>query len=630
MLKERYLDNVKNLLLPQTNYLPYPKFSDRDMWQSLNESVKQDWVTRGEEFLAYPWLPLSATDFLAYTRDGNVVRYENKLRERRVVLATLVLAECIEGRGRFLDMIINGIWSICEETTWIIPSHMVLSKASAKLSLPDVTDVFIDLCAGETANVLATTYYLLKESFDEVSTSICARIQHEVNRRILDPYLERTDLWWMGMDPNRKMNNWNPWVNSNVLLCFLLLEEDEEKRIKGITKMITSLDRFINDSERDGGCEEGPVYWHRAAGSLFDCLELLYEASGGQINLYNEPLIQELGRYLYRVHIDENYYINFADGSAMLEIESDLVYRYGVRIGDQRLVSLARSAFSLNAKPLSGWLTMHRVLPALFQVGDKLKDDASAPYIKDVWLNEIEVMAAREQEGSRCGLYLAAKGGHNAESHNHNDLGHFMVYSDGIPYLIDVGVETYSAKTFSKDRYDIWTMQSAYHNVPMVNGIQQLPGNNFKASDVHYNTTPDSARFSLNIASAYPESSGIVSWKRTFTFLRQKDAQILIEEDFQLNCATDDIKLHFITPWDPQIEEKGTIVLKSTEDGQVQMDYDKSLLAASKEEIVVSDPKLQAVWGPTLYRITLKSKLPVSKSKWGLTITNTDSKTTKL
>src|SRR5437868_14155296 len=71
-------------------------------------------------------------------------------------------------------------------------------------------------------------------------------------------------------------------------------------------------------------------------------------------------------------------------------------------------------------------------------------------------------MAARSVPNSAQGLYVAAWGGHNAQSHNHNDVGNFIVYGDGKPVLIDVGVETYSAKTFSPQRYEIWTMQSAY------------------------------------------------------------------------------------------------------------------------------------------------------------------------
>ena len=75
------------------------------------------------------------------------------------------------------------------------------------------------------------------------------------------------------------------------------------------------------------------------------------------------------------------------------------------------------------------------------------------------------------REGSAEGLCLAAQGGTNGQSHNHNDVGNFVVYADGLPAIIDVGVETYTAKTFSSPRYGIWTMQSAYHNCPTIDGV---------------------------------------------------------------------------------------------------------------------------------------------------------------
>ena len=51
-------------------------------------------------------------------------------------------------------------------------------------------------------------------------------------------------------------------------------------------------------------------------------------------------------------------------------------------------------------------------------------------------------MTARVTERSSDGFYVAAQGGHNAESHNHNDVGNFIVFLNGKPVIVDVGVET--------------------------------------------------------------------------------------------------------------------------------------------------------------------------------------------
>ena len=88
----------------------------------------------------------------------------------------------------------------------------------------------------------------------------------EIDTRILTPNLERDDFWWMGFG-DRRVNNWNPWVNSNWLTCTLLMEPDEDRRVASVYKILRSLDNFLVPYPRDGGCDEGPSYWGRA-GSL--------------------------------------------------------------------------------------------------------------------------------------------------------------------------------------------------------------------------------------------------------------------------------------------------------------------------------------------------------------------------
>ena len=71
-------------------------------------------------------------------------------------------------------------------------------------------------------------------------------------------------------------------------------------------------------------------------------------------------------------------------------------------------------------------------------------------------------MTARSRAASSEGLYVAAWGGHNAQSHNHNDVGNVLVFSDGQPVFVDAGAPTYTAETFSSKRYDNWSFQSAF------------------------------------------------------------------------------------------------------------------------------------------------------------------------
>ena len=609
--------NLKDVLLTRGEYHPYPMASEREMWEDLSPELRDEMIRLGEEYLNYSWPALPAIRFMDFRRDGNRSRYETLHFARRQALGLLVIAECMEGNGRFIDEIINGIWCLCEESFWGVPAHN--SQISGDLILPDVTDPIIDLFAAETGGLLAWTYYLLKPQLDAITPLITERIKLEVKYRILDPFLERNDFWWMGHI--RKVNNWNPWINSNCLTAFLILEDDEERRAEAGSKIMDSLDFFIEVYHPDGGCDEGTSYWGRAGASLFDCLEQLYTVSQGKIDFYSHSIVKEIGRFIYRSYIAKDYFINFADGGAKVNIDSDLVYRYGKRIGDSSLMAMGSSAHYHSIEKKPNILSLLRELPAIFNYEEINRGEKKPPYVRDVWMDNIQVMAAREQEGSSKGLYLAAKGGHNEESHNHNDIGNFIIYLDGKPVIIDIGVETYTAKTFSSQRYEIWTMQSSYHNLPTVNGIQQAPGEEYHATDVLYHVEDSVVDLSLDISTAYPQSSGIRSWKRVYHFNRREKASIEVIDDFRLEKETDTIVLSLMTPWMPCLDGSGFVILEDQDNNKVKVEYNSFSLKAFSEYIAIDDARLKPIWGDHIYRILFKSKRPTSEAAWSMKIT---------
>ncbi len=602
MLEERYGSTVEDWLVPADSYHAFPAADDREAWEGLLPDVRCAVIAAGEEVRGCEWPPLPAALYMEFSRTGNRSRYERRYFQRRSALAELVIAECAEGAGRFLDDIVNGLWSICEESTWVVPAHNRHSGAGEPL--PDVTDPFIDLFAGDTGALLALTHNLLGARLDAVSDRICSRLRAEVKARILDPFLSHDDFWWMGSSERRRLNNWSPWCVSNCLAASLLLEADQGRRARAVRKAIVILDRFLAGYHADGGCDEGPGYWTVAGGALLDCLELLHGASGGAVDVYGEPLIQEIGRYIHRVHISGDYYVNFADCNARLQIPAGLVYRYGRRTGDEELSALGSWAYAgQNAVGVRRGKLL-RALADLFCTGG-IDERADPPLVRDVWLDGIEVMVARERGGSDDGLYLAAKGGHNDESHNHNDVGSFIVYCDGAPVMIDAGVGTYTAKTFSAQRYELWTMQSAYHNLPTVNGVQQQAGERFSARDVHYHAGDDAAELSLDIAGAYPEPAGIRSWRRTLRLARRADAHVEIVDDFALAPPAPEITLSLMTACAPSVESPGVILLSASA-GPVRLTYDPSALAPSVERIELDDERLCSSWGDRLFRIVLR------------------------
>ena len=599
---------LKEVLLAQAAWHPLPKISEREAWARIPEPVRLAHIKLAEKHLKTGWDTPRASVFLDFVRNGDRSRYEAISFGRRVKLAELVIGECIEGKGRFLDEIVDGIWTICEETYWGIPAHVGAQKRGN--GLPDVTEPTVDLFAAETGMLMSWVDYLLGEKLDPISPLIRERIHLEVTRRILSPNLERDDFWWMGIG-GRSLNNWTPWICSNWLAATLLIEADSDRRARAVFKIMQCLDRFLSFYHADGGCDEGPGYWDRAGGSLFDCLELLSGASQGKIRVYDQPLVQEIGRYIARAYIHDRYFINFADAAAKLDGDASLIYRYGRAIGDPTLAGfgalLARQQHLGEGAVRGSFGVLGRSLPTIFHLQELATAEAREPLYRDVWLPGLQVMAARSREGSAAGLYLAAKGGHNAESHNHNDVGNFIVYADGLPALIDIGVETYTAKTFSNRRYEIWTMQSAYHNLPTINGVMQKDGREFEARDVRYSADADKAEFSLDLAKTYPPEAGIVSWNRNILF--ERDRQITLHESFTLTQARMPVRMTLMSCRRPEIVKGGRILLSEPALSQtakpLTVYYDDKFFKAEVETIPIKDERLRASWGDQLYRILL-------------------------
>jgi hypothetical protein len=259
--------------------------------------------------------------------------------------------------------------------------------------------------------------------------------------------------------------------------------------------------------------------------------------------------------------------------------------------------------------------SLGRQLPALFHLAELRQAPRAQALLRDSWLPGIEVMAARRQENSPRGLYLAAQGGHNAESHNHNDVGNFLVYANGMPAIIDVGVETYTAKTFGAHRYEIWTMQSAYHNCPTIDGVMQGAGREFAASDVSCHADDRAAEFRLNIAAAYPKEAHIESWKRTLRLDRERN-QVTLTDDYALAKPAQAITLTLMTPCAVSNDGAGTLALAAGAGNTVRIAYDAQVFTPVVEEIKLEDSKLRGEWGDRLFRILLRAQNPPARALW--------------
>lgn len=617
------VEKLRTLLLPRDAWRPFPAFKEREAWKALPGEVATHLVQLGEEALQTPLPPLGATLYLGYARTGNRSEFEGVYFKRRAQLQNLVLAECVEGKGRFLDAAANALWSICEESTWCLPAHVGVQKA--RVGLPDVTEPIVDLFAGESAVTVSWSLYLLGSELNRVSVQVPRRAGIELRRRILTPVLERDDFGWMALNvtrPDQRPNNWTPWISASILATALLQEPDADRRVQIVHKMLRSLDGFLRFHPADGSCDEGPGYWGRAGGSLLDCLEVLHSATGGRLNVFGEPLVQEIGRFICRAHIDGDYFVPIGDCPARFDPEHSLVFRYGKSIGDPNFAWLAAHGASIES--ILGSRFLGRQVFAVFSAKEIMAfASAPRPALRDVWLGseDLELLASRFKPGSSEGLYLAAWGGHNAQSHNHNDVGNILVFADGQPLFVDAGAPTYTAQTFSAKRYDHWAFQSAFHNVPTINGVMQSAGRQFATRDVRCETNDSVAELTMDIAAAYPAAAKVKSWIRTVRLNRGRDIELV--ETFELSEVTGETTLNFVTPLDAA-PEAGRVALSPSDNRQravnLRLEFDPSKLKATVERIHLNDTRLARSWGSGLNRLILHAQDQAPKDTWKLRI----------
>ena len=583
-----------------------PQADDAFWRDSIPQEMRQSYIQYGERYLGKSWTALPWTVFAENKINGNRVNYEAACFEKRRQLAAIVMAEIMEGKGRFINDIINGVGSFCEETWWGIPAHY-------NKRIPLSGNQEVDLFNAETASLVVWTRYMLEKPFNQFSPDLCQRIDQEIERRILIPALKK-DYWWKtaGM-------NWNPWICSNWLACVLICEKDEARKAEAIRQIKAATHAFIDAYPEDGGCDEGPGYWDRAAASMFEILRLFTvyglqftdDYTNGLEGLASKSTvnkIKNMAAYAYKTYIGNDYCICFADAHENKAVQQvNIVYPFGLWLSDQTMrefgAYLGRQKEVLtNPATLydksGNFPTLGRELFFLRHIRDFIAEQPREPLLKDVWLPDLQIMTSR-----RGYLYVAMKGGTNGESHNHNDVGSFVIYAPQessphasrlSPLFIDPAVGEYTAKTFSNDRYSIWTMQSQYHNLPQINGIDQKDGKEYAAKVVSHKD----GQLTLDIAGAYPAEAAVKSWKRTVIAMK---SGVSVTEDYELSEYRHPTCLMLMT-LDP--------------DALQRIHFDANQLSATIENVSDKlDPLLQHMWGQKMYRIILTVKSKKNKNK---------------
>ena len=562
-------------------------------------------IAEAEKFLEEDIPFITLYSYREFKITGNRSNFQRPYAKRRNMLYAIALAEYCEGQGRFTSKMCDLIWAILEETTWVVHAHAIHNPADPTADVPPVyneSDLHgVDLFAGATGALLTTVLNLNRPALDALSPIIAERMEYEIQKRIIKPFTSYIFNW--SGSYGGKVNNWCTWITENALYITALLEKRQRVREAVVARAMTYLDNYTSWLPADGGCDEGPGYWGGAGACYFGALELIYDMTGGAVDVFSHSHVRNIGEYIAKMNINDDNFVNFADCSPKLYPDGALIMRYGERCGSESLYAFGKMMAAKSVQT-GGYTHPNKAIRGL--VMPTPTDAETTKAERFVWMPALKVMVARESEDTSKGMLFATKGGHNKESHNHNDVGSFVVYSDSEPVVIDPGSCTYTRDTFGKNRYTIWCMQSHYHNLPAFDGIGERNGEEHRSTREVYDE--QTHRITLGLEEAYEKSAGVVSFTRSGIL---EGSTVTVSDDIVLD-AEREIDFRLMAHREPKPDGRGRLIMH----GNVLLEYDPEL-EYELESFTPDNANPMERWGtPVLFRMHFKTKAKEFKCDW--------------
>ena len=576
-------------LLGEADFGPMPRAADRDAWAAI---AARPWVSeRMPRLLEHARraaqsdpLPVKATDYLSFFRTGLRDAHNASAGRRSAMLSVLTVAECLEHEGRFLDALLDVSWAIAEETSWIMPPHLM---SEGGRQLPDVADPRIDLRVATLGKLLGQMVYLLGPEMDAISPMWRRRINFEVRRQVIDPYLNGT-FWWM-----TTTSNWNAVCTDGVVAAALLADFDAQTRVRVLHKAFQSVHHFLSGFTPDGGCTEGPGYWSYGVSNYCSLAYWVHCATGGKIDLLADPLVPRVLGYPTGIVLSGSKVAAFADCPLEVRFRSGAVAWAAEQARVPEMTALA-----------SGGRTSRAAFTAALDVCLLPEPRDFAPP-EDRFLPDLMLLVARGGGAEGGQLVLAVKGGHNNEHHNHNDVGAFIVHWQGESLICDLGAGNYTRQLFGPERYELLSTRSCGHNVPLVNGIEQATGRDFRAADFKLDERPGAIGVSMELAGAYPAGAGLRSLGRCVTLNRAGDESVELVDHVVFAGDARRYELPLYTEGTFEAVGEGLVQARAN-DAAIGLEFDPEVVEAEIEMVAHGDARFARHFGDELPRCTLR------------------------
>lgn len=472
---------------------------------------------------------------MRFYADGDRGEFETPYFRRRTYLASAGLLALIYPEERhYLDEVQKVLWAICEEYAWALPAH---TDGTLEDDLSKV-----DLFCAETGFTVAELCYLLEDRLDPL---VLNRARTEVRKRVIENYLNHS-FWWECCT-----NNWAAVCAGNTGGAMMYLEPELFKQ--QLPRLLNTMRCFLSGFPEDGTCMEGFSYWHYGFGNFVWFADLLQQFTQGELDLFTWDKVEAIAGYAQRSFLRGGATVSYSDGTRQGKASRAMLHYLSGRF--PKTVQLLPDTCTVFDKGNVTWMQSLRNL--LY-----VTPGAAIPQLR---LENYDLPEAGQVIINQPRYSLAVKAGDNDEPHNHNDVGNFILATEQGQVFCDLGAGVYTRQYFRPEtRYQIFCNSSRSHNVPIVNGREQIEGKEFRGTIAHTGNS-----ITVEMADAY----GQPDFRRLTRTLTYDAGKVVLEDDFAPDYQS--LTERFVTAFPPEVQDVCVLV------GGVKLSFDPEAVTCS-------------------------------------------------
>jgi len=567
---------LKSILQDKDTYsLLFESKHEQDAWfkrvqkSPANQPLINEIKEEAERLLNEPMQELSYSLFKIFSETGSRLEYERIYFARRRHLNTFVLMTLLQPENNLYKRAMHDvIWSICNEYTWCLPAHLkgISETKRVTATFDEEEQHTIDLFAAETAFTLSEIFQLTKDLLDPL---LRHRIIQEIYRRVLRPFKNQSYGW------ETATHNWASVCAGSVGATALHLLDDESELAHVLDRVLKTMDYYLEGFNDDGTCLEGYGYWQYGFGYYVYFADLLKKKTKNQVNLFNQEKVHQIALFQQKTFLYKSTVVNFSDAQPSASVFLGLSHYLAHLYDDVDIPETALRA-PYTEDHTSRWAPAFRNLlwfdPQL--VGHPWRDES-------YYLEKSEWLVSRHvTEGTQ--FSFAAKGGHNAEPHNHNDIGHFILQCNDEVFLKDLGNGLYNDEYFGDKRYDFFCNGSHGHSVPIINGERQQEGEKHQAVIQNANINQEIIHFKMDMTQAYLIPT-LEQLTRSLTWEKTESPILTLTDHYKFTDNPTSVIERLITPVLEIESDADGIMLRGNE--KLKITYDQNKLALKITEL---------------------------------------------